>query len=313
MSYIEEKEKELMGKVIPQNKKDDFESFWKNAVSNLRSIPLEIERKKLDLPYKTFDTYQITFNTHDNTKVNAYFCVPCGSEGKKLPCVVRFPGGGGLFGIDTEIMALGLCCFSVDVRSQGGKSYDKADYAMADDYRNFGILTHGLLNKDNFYMKNIYLDAVRAVDVASSLPEVDSGKIVAYGQSQGGALSIAAALGGKLLKIYPTVPSYSCLIKRVEAASGVFGAVNQHLMNHPADTDAAFDTLSYFDINNLVSLLDTPADFFLGLADPICLPEFVYSPYYHAKCEKKIFLSPFTPHTISNDYKFRIYKEFTEL
>ena len=190
-----------------------------------------------------------------------------GSEGKKLPCVVRFPGGGGLFGIDAEIMALGLCCLSVDVRSQGGKSYDKADYAMADDYRNFGILTHGLLNKDNFYMKNIYLDAVRAVDVASSLPEVDSGKIVAYGQSQGGALSIAAA----------------------------------------------FDTLSYFDINNLVSLLDTPADFFLGLADPICLPEFVYSPYYHAKCEKKIFLSPFTPHTISNDYKFRIYKEFTEL
>ena len=53
MSYIEEKEKALKNKIIPQTKKDDFEAFWQSEVSALREIPLEITRTKLDLPYKT--------------------------------------------------------------------------------------------------------------------------------------------------------------------------------------------------------------------------------------------------------------------
>jgi cephalosporin-C deacetylase len=72
-------------------------------------------------------------------------------------------------------------------------------------------------------------------------------------------------------------------------------------------------TLSYFDINNLVSLLRVPTDFFLGLSDPICLPPFVYSPYAHTKAEKRIVLSPLTGHDISYDYKMELYRAFAAL
>ena len=175
-------------------------------------------------------------------------------------------------------------------------------------------MSHGLLDKNEFYMKNLYLDAIRAVDVAASLPEVDATRIVSYGISQGGALSIvAAALSGKVRKAYPTVPSYSCLEKRVELGSGVFEAVKNHLRRHPEDTDRALQTLRYFDINNLVSLLTVPTDFFLGLGDTICLPPFVYSPYAHTNAPKTMTLSPFTPHNISQEYKEKILREFAAL
>ena len=56
MSFIEDKEIELQGKIIPQTKKADFEEFWQAQVAALRAIPLQIKRKKLDTPYRDMVT-----------------------------------------------------------------------------------------------------------------------------------------------------------------------------------------------------------------------------------------------------------------
>ena len=129
MYYEQQKAAELEKKVIPQTKKADFEEFWKTQVEALRKIPLQYTREKLDLPYeKTFLSYKITYNTHDDTMVDAYFSCPVNSEGKKLPCVVRYHGGSGHKEIYADIVATGVCCLAIDVRSQGGTTVDKAVY-----------------------------------------------------------------------------------------------------------------------------------------------------------------------------------------
>lgn len=313
MTYAERKEAELKKRVIPQTKNDDFEAFWQKEVAQLRAVPIHYERRQLTLPYNTFDAYEITFNTHDDTIVTAYYCVPRTPRKTPTPCVAVFHGGGGMDGIFPEIVATGVCTFSMDTRSQGGKTYDRAPYDVMDDYRG-ALMTHGVLDKSGFYMKNIYLDAVRCIDVIATLPEVDPSRIVTYGCSQGGALSIvAAALSGKVIKAYPCVPSYCCLERRVEAGSGVFGATKNFLWKHPEHTDTVMDTLSYFDINNMVSLLTVPTAFFLGLTDPTCIPEFVYSPYAHTTAPKSIVLAPFQPHAISTAYKRWLHEEFSRL
>lgn len=309
MSYISRKEEAFKKQIIPQTMEEDFALFWQKEVEEMRKVPIEIERRELDLPYKTFKVYEIVFNAHDGVKVTGYFCVPGAYNGEKLPCVAVYHGGGGTFGIRPDFAAINVCSFCIDCRSQGGKTIDTADYDFMDDY-NGGIMSHGLLDEKGYYMKNIYLDAVRAVDVITMLPEVDPERIVAHGTSQGGALTIvAAALSGKVKKAYPSVPSYSCLERRVENASGVFKTVNNYLTDHPSQTDRVMKTLSYFDINNMVSLLTVPVEFFLGISDPTCLPPFVYSPYAHTKAPKRIVISPFTGHYVSLEYKFELLRE----
>ena len=115
MNYVQQKEAELKTRVIPQTGREDFEIFWRQQVSALRGVDLKVERKLLDLPYKTFRAYEITFNTHDQTEVTAYFCVPNTYDGKKLPCVVNFHGGGGRFGILPHIVSTGVCTFFLTV------------------------------------------------------------------------------------------------------------------------------------------------------------------------------------------------------
>ena len=178
MNYIERKEEDLKKRIIPQTANKDFAEFWQKHVENLKKIPVEFERRLLKTPYdKTITTYEISFNTHDDTVVYAYFSKPANMEGK-LPCVVWYHGGGGKRRIYPNIVACGVCCFAMDVRSQHGKTFDLAQYQMGTDYVIGSMVTHDILHKDSYYLKNIYLDAVRALDVVALLPEVDNEKIV---------------------------------------------------------------------------------------------------------------------------------------
>ena len=312
MLYEQKREEALKAAVIPQNKAEDFDIFWESETDNLRKKPLTFTRTRLKTPYdKTFYTDLISFTTHDDIVVDAYFSCPNHAEGK-LPCVVMFHGGHGSKQIMPDILVTGVCCFFMDVRSQGGTTVDKAHYTSGD--RMGGIMTRGVLDKREFYMKNIYLDAVRAVDTAASLPEVDPARIVTYGGSQGGALSIAAAaLSGKVRKCYTLVTSYCCLKERTELGSGVFDSTHAFLHKYPQHTDTVMETLSYFDILNLVSLLNTPTYFCLALSDAVCLPQFVYSAYAHTPCEKNIMPVPFAPHSMPEPFVLAALNEFAAL
>ena len=311
--YASEKEAELKKKVFAQTMQEDFAEFWANAVKSLREKKIEMKREKLSLPYdKTFTTYEITFNTHDETIVHAYFSCPNGKEGERLPCVAYYHGGSGAKSINPDILATGVCCFAIDVRSQSGTTVDRGNYSSGD--RMGGIMTRGVLDKNEFYMKNIYLDAVRAIDVIASLPEVDPDRIVTFGISQGGALSIAAsALSGKVKKSFSVVSSYCCLQQRTESGSGVFDSTHAFLRNYPEHTDTVMRTLSYFDVINMVSLLKNPITFCLGLADPICLPPYVYSAYHHTKSEKSIEMYPFVAHDYPMNFRLLVLGELAAL
>jgi len=313
MYYEQEKEALLQKQVLPQTRRDDFEEFWRGQVDALRQIPLQVKREKLDLPFeKTFLTYQISFNTHDATMVDAWFSVPANRGKEKLPCVVLYHGGGGKKEIFAEILATGVCCLAVDVRSQYGTTVDKAVYHSGDIMGS--LMTCGILDKNEFYMRNIYLDAVRAMDVAASLEEVDPDRIVTFGGSQGGALSIvASALSGRSKKCYSAVTSYCNLKKRVEDASGIFAKTHDFLWTYPQYTDTVMENLTYFDILNMVSLLQVPVSFALALADPICLPPYVYSAYAHAADPKEITLYPFAPHNTPRDFWLKMYREWALL
>ncbi len=313
MTYSQDRENELKKIIIPSNPKPDLKSFWESEVEKMKAVPLDVNRKKLTTPYdKTVTTYEVMFNTHDDTVVTAHFSYPTNKQAEKLPCVCYYHGGNGSKDIHLPIVATGVCCFAMDVRSQGGTSMDRANYKMG-DFRG-SLMTRDVLYKESFYMRNIYLDAVRAVDVAASMSEVDENKIVTYGASQGGALSmIASALNSKVKKSYAAVPSYSCLKQRVELGTGIFAPVNQFLTKYPEHTDKVFETLSYFDMNNVVSLLKSPASFMVGLTDPICIPRFVYSVYANTPSEKEVMLVPFTPHTIAEEYMNSVFNEFANL
>ena len=112
---------------------------------------------------------------------------------------------------------------------------------------------------------------------------------------------------------FTNVTSYCCIHRRIELGTAIFGGTQEFLHVYPHHTDTVMDTVSYFDVNNMVSLLKVPTVFCLCLSDPICLPEFVYSAYAHADCEKALYMYPFWQHQLPPAHKLLVHNEFAKL
>ena len=74
-----------------------------------------------------------------------------------------------------------------------------------------------------------------------------------------------------------------------------------------------FDTVTCFDVNNMVSLLQVPTDVCIGMQDPVCFPEFVYSVYTHIVGEKKLKMYPFAIHVMPEVYYMFFLSELVKL
>ena len=78
----------------------------------------------------------VLYETFRRHLMPAYYSVPFHKEGEKLPCVANFHGGGGKGSVMPAVLATGVCCFAMDVRSQGGQTADKAVYEAKTKGRN---------------------------------------------------------------------------------------------------------------------------------------------------------------------------------
>lgn len=294
MTYIETKAERLKNSVISPYAPDDFDSFWAKELEKERADTPVITRKVANFPYKNMMVYDVTYTTLDKTTVHGYFTTPVNVT-QPLPCVIHYHGGSGSGTVQWDYPAVDICCLCIDVRGQNGISPDRADYTSGDQWSH--AIVSGILNKEEYYLKNVYMDAVRAVHVAQTFPEVDPNRIGVKGTSQGGGITLAVAgLCPEIKAAVSTVPSYTCIQNRIEDKTGVLGNINTYMKLHPEHTDLVWNNVAYFDGLNFAPRIQAKTLVCCALADPICLPQYVYSAYDALKCEKEVFFAPFTPH-----------------
>ncbi|MDZ4767899.1 MAG: acetylxylan esterase [Chloroflexota bacterium] len=281
----------------------DFDEFWAATLAYTRNFNLDAHFEPVDHGLRTFSTYDVTFNGYGGQPIKGWFILPASARGL-LPCVVEYLGYGGGRGFLTEHLtyaAAGFASLVMDTRGQGsvwsaGATPDLPDGANPSFP---GFMTQGILDKNSYYYRRVFADAVRAVEAATSHPQVDSGRIAVAGGSQGGGISIAAAalMRDRVQVALPDVP-FLCHFKRGTTITErhPYGEIVGYLKAHRDHIDAAFTTLSYFDGVNLAARATARALFSVGLMDDICPPSTVYAAYNHWAGEKQMRVYPFNNH-----------------
>lgn len=246
----------------------DFDAFWEQTIAALDAIPLTVEWTEIPLYSNEKRTcFEVRYPSFDGGVSGGIISIPV-AEGK-YPVEIQYMGyGAPVYYFDPNAPANRIE-FAVSIRDQGIFKGDQDRW-----------IDRGLSSKETFYYRGAFADAKRAVDFVASLDKADADRIVALGESQGGALTfVSAALDSRIKAIAPAVPF---LGDYPDYAKIVWWPVHEVFEQADAegiDREALFTMLSYFDVKNFAPRIHCPVYMSFGLQDPTCPPHTNFSIY----------------------------------
>ena len=279
----------------------DFDAYWQQTLAAAADVPLDVRVERVESVLSVIDVFDVTFRGADGTDVKAWLRVPTGST-TPLPTVVTYVGYGGGRGRPEESLtwvASGFAHLHMDTRGQGASwSVGDTPDAGPGGPQIPGVMTKGIQNRDDYYYRRLFIDAVRAVDAAKQLPQVDAARIAVAGGSQGGGLALAVAgLVPDLAGVVAYVP-FLCDFPRAATITDAdpYREIGRYLAVHRGTEEAVHATLAYFDGVNFAKRAVAPASISVALMDSTCPPSTVFGAYNNYAGAKAITVWPYNGH-----------------
>ena len=294
----------------------DFEEFWRSTLDEQLPLDLAIQLERVEIPITAYEVYDLSFLGYGGARIHAWVRVPLNVDGPHAT-VVNYLGYSGSRGYpwrDSHYAQAGYVHITMDSRSQGWGTRSFGALSPDPDLTRGqmaapGVMTSGILDRETYYYRRIFIDAVRALQAALTLRWVDPARLVVAGASQGGGITLAAtglaAMAGiPVTATMPDVP-FLCDFPRAVGLTDAYPycEIVDYLAYHPGLTSQAFTTLSYFDGVNFSRFGSVPALFSTALMDQICPPSTVFAAYNtYAGADKAITVWPWNNHDGGQDH-----------
>lgn len=281
----------------------DFDQFWVKTVSEASNWAIDPVFTPYESDLVTFEVFDVEFSGWGGHRIKAWLIRPRDPQLRNGASVVEFPGYGGGRGLPGEWLnwpAAGFNTLVMDVRGQGAgyRMGDTPDPGHAGQPSRPGFLTQGILDPEKSYLRRVYVDAARAVEVARSVPGGVPNGVGVFGMSQGGGLAIAAASLAENVGGLVTAVPFLCDFRRsAESVQiGPYLELVDYCASRPKDVKAVFSTLSYFDGVHHASRGAAPSLWISALMDDVCPAASVVQAYDNYSAEKVMSVYDFAGH-----------------
>lgn len=281
---------------------DDFVEFWNKAKSEAQQCPMTFTTKyvpeysnekvdcylvKLQCYKKGQHVYGYLTRPKAKGKYPVVLCPPgAGVKTLKEPMRHRFYAEQGFIRLEMEIHGL---------------NPELSPETFKDLSASFGdYLLKGLDDRDNYYMKKVYLACVRAIDYLTSLDEWDGKNVIVQGGSQGGALAlITAGLDSRVTLCVANHPALSDMAGYKAGRADGYPHFFTKLNNYHTDTQEKLQTMAYYDVVNFARQINIPVYLTWGYNDNTCPPTTSYIVYNTLTCPKEALITPINEHWVS--------------
>lgn len=271
--------------VSPQDAKEDFDAFWSQTLSELAQVPIDAQLTyDPDHSNDKAHSYIVKMKSWGGVTIGGYLCMPV-KEGK-YPVIIDYLGYGAYPPFYKPEKYEDRIGFLLSVRDQG---------IFRNGQRRW--IDRGLDSKEKFYYRGAFCDVVRAIDFVCSLENADTTRVLARGESQGGAFTlISVSLDHRIKAAAPSVPflgdyqDYSRIVRwplwEMFAEADKQGIRREDL----------FDMLTYFDVKNFVTRIQCPVFMAFGLQDATCPPHTNFAEYNLIPTPKHWWCAPLGGH-----------------
>ncbi len=277
---------------------DDFDTYWKQALEEMRNTDPQVELVPSDFQVPFAECFHLYFTGVKGARVHAKYLRPKNAS-KPHPAVLEFHGYSGASGewhTRLGMVGLGFSVAALDCRGQGGLSEDVGG-VKGNTLR--GHIIRGLDDEPgNLMYRQLFLDAAQLASIVIALPEVDENRVGAQGGSQGGGLTLACgALEPRIKRLAPRCP-FLCDYQRVwemDLALNAYDELKTYFRNfdptHAREAEV-FTRLGYVDCQHLAPRIQGEVLMAIGLMDDICPPSSQYAAYNKITAPKNAVIYP---------------------
>ena len=294
-------------KIQPYTKEPaDFKAFWDKAKEEAAAFPLTYTREAAP-EYCTdkVDCWLIRLQLNKRGQcIYGYLFYPKNAKKGSCPVVLCPPGAGvktikeplrHKYYAENGFIRLEMEIHGLDPRMTT-EQFNEISRALNTDPN--GYLCQGLDNRDNYYMKRVYLACVRCIDLLTSLPEWDGRNVAVQGGSQGGALAIVTAgLDSRVTLCAANHPALSDMAGYAE--KGRTGGYPHFNRMNGMLTPEKINTMAYYDVVNFARYVKAKTRLTWGYNDDTCPPTTSYAVWNTLKCEKEPLVTPVNEHWTS--------------
>ncbi|MDR1961450.1 MAG: acetylxylan esterase [Gracilibacteraceae bacterium] len=320
-NFMAETYEELMRYEPPLEREADFEAFWENGMRQLAAAEQNAsgdeasagsifswQETEYTYPLPQVRVREVILTAWDGAPLRGWYLCPAGANpGEPVPGLIRWHGYSSNRGKLCELLPwalMGYAILALDVRGQTGDSPDPHREKTGSFS---GWLTRGLDAPENYYYRRVYLDAVQAAVALARRPETDGKRLAFFGNSQGAAISVAAAA---LLNHFGGLCGWSVHVSALGLGTPFFSHISLALAEQkggPLDEFSAYfrmrdplhrtekhvrRVLSYFDVMNLAPWADCPALIGIGLQDAVCPPRAGFALVNHLGGRREVCVYP---------------------
>jgi cephalosporin-C deacetylase len=279
----------------------DFDSYWDSQKKTLQALPFEI--KTTPVATAEIETgctcADVEINCLGPKPARGYFAKPEKALSGSLPIVLLVHAAGvkGSWcrsepGNALNYAKMGALCFDLNAHGMLN-GQPEIYYSDLENGELKNYFLQGLINRDEFYFRGMYLRLLRTIDFLTRQPEWDGKRLLVIGESQGGGQAlVAAGLDHRVSAVVAIVP----------AMCDWFGSLDGRMSGWPqpfengTSKEEMLKVLPYFDAANI--LRGSKAIIFteIGLIDMTCPSTSVYAAVNQARGKKIIYAVPYRPH-----------------
>lgn len=289
---------------------DDFTAFWDAAKEKAAACPPKVEKEYVPAySNELVDCFLVKLQVFEKGQfMYGYLTMPK-AEGK-YPVVIA-PPGAGVKPMDPlkDIFYAeqGFIRFDMEIHGirpdMDRAAYEEVSRAFARGGNSY--LVNGLDDRDNYYMKKVYLGLMGAVDFLTTLPNWDGKNLMAQGGSQGGALALVLTALDK--RITACAANHPALADMAGYKAGRAGGYPHFFTRFERmDTPEKLETMAYYDVVNFARFIEVPVFMTWGYNDDVCPPTTSYITYNVLTAPKEALITPVNEHWISTATRQRI-------
>ncbi len=274
----------------PFDRSDDFDAYWSGSVKELKQVPIEpVVSENRKKTHGRFSAFDISFKSMNRSVTSGTLFVPNDVERPHVIILVPDYNVPNLY--QKQILDRPVAYFFLNLRGHDILSFDATN---EEERTSPGYMVENILDPDLYYVRSVYLDLYRAIDMLRLRKNLDCSAIGIIGKGLGAAAALFAASRSDRVKALVLETPGFCYLPMSQNVSESDSAreINDFLQRNKSKNRQIKKNLTYFDALNFADKISCPTLVTVGFKDKISPPQCVFALFNHLLCDKTIEVYP---------------------